>query len=72
MPMQNDQVFCINHPNQLMTRNTGFSALTKVDKKQNIITFNPSSGVPIIVFYCPLCGYVEEYAAHPNEEWKSL
>ncbi len=63
MPLRNNTRFCVNHPDTQMLRNDGFNALIRVTKKGDKVLFNPSTGVPVEVYYCPTCGYVELYAA---------
>ena len=69
MPRTNDIVFCVNHPEQQMVKNEGFSAITSVKKDGDKVSFNPSSGVPVVTYYCPQCGYIENYAAQVYGEW---
>ncbi len=69
MPINNGQVFCINHPDTILVRNPGFNAVTKVDTTGISLTFNPTTGVPLVVYYCETCGYVELYAAQKTSYW---
>jgi hypothetical protein len=70
MPRNDGLVTCINHPNQAMLKNEGFSAITSVKKDGNKVLFEPAKGVPVVTYYCPTCGYIENYAAHFDEEWE--
>jgi hypothetical protein len=69
MPKNNGAVTCINHPDQAMLRNEGFSAITSLKKDGDKILFEAGSGVPVVTYYCQTCGYIENYAAHFDEEW---
>jgi len=66
-------VVCINNhgENNLMVRNSGFNALTVLEKANDgSVTFKPSLGIPLVVYYCPVCGYVESYTAQLTPFWK--
>jgi len=65
----NGVVICINHPDQAMSKNDGFSAITSLKKDGNKFSFEASSGIPVVTYYCPTCGYIENYAAQFDEEW---
>jgi hypothetical protein len=54
-----------------MVRNEGFSAVTAIIKNPTGVVFNPSTGIPLVVYYCTLCGYVELYTAHNFPEWNA-
>lgn len=70
MPKQPDgNVNCINHPIR-MTRNEGYYAVTLVGKNGANVNFNPGTGVPSVVYFCPACGYIELYAAASDPEWQ--
>ena len=69
MPNNNGIVTCINHPNQAMVKNDGFSAITSLKKEDENITFEPASGIPVVTYYCPTCGYIENYAAQLTQDW---
>ena len=62
MPRKDNRVTCVNG-HGLMPQNEGFNAVTRVQKQGDNVTFNPSNGVPVKVFYCKTCGYIEMYAA---------
>ena len=71
MPMNaNGSPACINHPQQQMLRNDGFSAVTglQVNGPGNL-NFTPGTGVPAVLFYCNTCGYIELYAAQKTPFW---
>ena len=70
MPLKNNSPFCINHPDTEMSRNEGFSAVTQVIKKGDRVTFNPAAGIPLVVYSCPTCGYVELYVASRTALWE--
>ena len=53
-----------------MVRNQGFSAVTKVENNGGSALFQPSNGVPVVMYYCPQCGYIEMYAAAVAGEWQ--
>ena len=61
MPLKENDPYCVNHPDQIMTRNTEPSAITRVDLSRASPNFIPNTGVPVRVFVCPRCGYVELY-----------
>ncbi|MBD3330277.1 hypothetical protein GF354_01970 [Candidatus Peregrinibacteria bacterium] len=63
MPKRNNKIYCIQHTDEEMISADGLHALTKITKKGENLTFHPSSGIPIKVFYCKKCGYIENYAA---------
>lgn len=70
MPKKNEVVTCINHPHQVMAKNEGFSAITSLKKEGDNVSFLPSSGIPVVTYFCPTCGYIENYAAQFDDEWK--
>lgn len=70
MPIRINAVYCVNHPNTPMTRNEGFNALTGLEKNSSGVAFNPSTGIPIVTFFCDECGYIEMYAATKTPFWK--
>jgi hypothetical protein len=70
MPTKNNTVFCVNHPDVPMVRNEGFNAITQVTKDGSNVSFNPSTGVPTVLFFCNSCGYIEMYAAAKTGLWK--
>jgi hypothetical protein len=53
-----------------MVRNEGFNAITQVTKDGSNVSFNPSTGVPTVLFFCNSCGYIEMYAAAKTGLWK--
>ncbi|WP_426750187.1 nuclease-related domain-containing protein [Myxococcus sp. Y35] len=65
-------VYCVNHPRHPMTRNSGFSAITAVEATNVGVVFNASRGIPVVVFYCGECGYVESYAASKMPGWNEF
>lgn len=69
MPNRNGNIFCINHPDILMKRNSGFNAVIKVENSEVGFIFDASNGIPLVVFFCESCGYVESYAAQKTEFW---
>jgi Holliday junction resolvase-like predicted endonuclease len=69
MPIKNGTVFCVNHPNLPMVRNSGFNSLTTIQRFDTGFIFNPANGIPLVVFYCNDCGYVESYAAQKTSYW---
>jgi hypothetical protein len=69
MPIKNNDVYCVNHPNDKMLKNEGFNAITKFDIESSGFTFNPASGIPIVLYFCDKCGYVETYAAQKTKYW---
>lgn len=71
MPLRNGIPHCVNHPDKAMTRNEGLSAVVTVTRDHRGTTFNPSSGVPLVVYYCDSCGYTELYVAQKTSFWTS-
>lgn len=69
MPIKNGTIFCINHPDLPMVRNAGFNAITTFEKTSLGYTFNPATGMPVVVFFCDECGYIETYAAQKTSFW---
>jgi hypothetical protein len=70
MPIINNQIVCVNHQTIPMQRNEGFSAITSVTKQGENVSFNPANGVPVRLFYCRICGYIETYAAAViDQDW---
>ncbi|WP_123784104.1 nuclease-related domain-containing protein [Corallococcus macrosporus] len=65
-------VCCVNHPRRPMVRNSGFSAITAAEPSATGVVFNSSRGVPIVVFSCDECGYVESYAANKMSGWSEF
>jgi hypothetical protein len=62
MPLDNlNNPRCINHEETLMIKSEARSAITNLEKNGNNYTFIPDKGIPIRVFVCPTCGYVEMY-----------
>lgn len=54
---------CSNCGQNKFERVEGIYALTKVEKINEAIAFNPASGVPIIVYICTNCGEIKLYPA---------
>lgn len=69
MPIKNDKIFCINHPDTQLIQNLGFNALVTVERTELGTRFVPNSGIPVVAHTCPLCGYVEMYVAQKTPEW---
>ena len=67
----NKIIYCPNHPTVKMKKNDGYYALTALNKKNKNITFMPSSGIPIIVYFCPVCGKIETYVAQSDPDWEN-
>jgi uncharacterized protein YraI len=53
-----------------MVRNDGFNALVTLTKSGPNVSFNVGSGVPVVVFVCNACGYIELYAATKTPYWE--
>jgi hypothetical protein len=70
MPKRDGHIYCINHTDERMIKNEGFNALTTVQYEEGHIKFVPSTGIPTVVFYCNLCGYIEVYAAQKTAYWE--
>jgi hypothetical protein len=72
MPLQSGIPVCINHPTVLLLRNSGLSAVTSLERAASgEVAFNPSVGVPVVMYYCEICGYIEMYAAQKTPYWES-
>lgn len=73
MPRRNNdnRVFCVTHAETEMMPVNGFHSLTQVNKRGENVTFHPSSGVPVKIFFCPRCGYIEIYTARMIDEWNN-
>ena len=69
MPFKNKKLYCINHPDLPMKRIPGYHAITKLEKNGKKIAFMPSSGIPVVVFVCGECGYLEFYPAMQFKAW---
>lgn len=69
MPKQGNHVVCNTHPTAAMQAQTGFYALTVVQKTGEQVQFNPAAGIPVKAYVCRHCGYVELYSANTNPEW---
>ena len=63
------KIVCKNHPDKPMSRIPEYYAITKVEKKKENVAFNPSSGIPLVVFACDICGYLEFYPAVKFRDW---
>lgn len=69
MPIKNGTIFCINHPDVTMIRNSGFNAIITVERTESGFAFIPTSGMPLVSYFCDECGYVESYAAQKTRFW---
>lgn len=72
MPIKNGTVFCINHPETPMIRNSGFNAITTVERTDTGFAFMSTSGMPLVAYFCNECGYVESYAAQKTRFWSEV
>lgn len=72
MPIRAGIRFCINHPNWPLALNSGLSLLVEVEKNRAGIAVKPNAGLPLVVWRCPICGYVESYAAQNTEFWDEI
>ena len=52
-----------------MKRLPDYYALTKVHKAGNQISFNAGAGIPLVIFTCQECGYLELYPAVKFRDW---
>ena len=68
MPRQGNNVVCPNDSSN-MDSPDGFHALTEVNRNENDIQFNPASGIPVKVYVCRQCGYIETYHAQTDQNW---
>jgi hypothetical protein len=70
MPMKNGVPHCVNHPDVQLTKQQGFNAVTALEKAPaGPPNFKPDTGIPTVVYYCNLCGYMELYAAQKTSFW---
>lgn len=67
MPTKNNVPHCINHHNEPMERIPGFLSLNQLVEGNT--TNNRRAAVPLVVFYCKKCGYVENYMADIDPAW---
>jgi hypothetical protein len=63
MPLQDDTPYCLNHKDTQLRRNEGLNALNTFLDTASGYSFDMSRGVPVVMYVCPKCGYVEMYAA---------
>ncbi|NTX59554.1 hypothetical protein HUA74_02655 [Myxococcus sp. CA051A] len=70
MPIKNGVVECINHPDQIMLKNAGLNAITAMEAGPQGLVFQPMKGIPITVYSCPECGYMESYLAKMTPHWE--
>ncbi len=64
MPIRDNTHYCINHTDKTMKRNAGLNAITVVEKPESgEFNFKPGSGIPVFVYYCEECGYIEIYSS---------
>lgn len=62
MPKRDNKIYCLNHPEQSLIRNLTTSAFINFDNTNSENTLNLNSGVPVNIYICPICGYVESYS----------
>lgn len=72
MPIKNDVIVCINHPDIAMLRVDGFNAITSIAFNGDQIEFLPDRGVPVSMNYCQVCGYVENYLGPKTKGWDAI
>lgn len=68
MPQSNDSVVCINHPAIPMTRMPGYSAFPQIRSSENLSPMS-NKGIPVLIFYCEICGYMENYVGTKTGYW---
>lgn len=71
MPVRQNTVYCVNHQDIPMTRSLDFFALTGVNAGKDGIEFQPDRGMPVVMFMCEICGYIENYVAPKTAYWAS-
>lgn len=69
MPIKNNIIVCLNHPEIAMVKVDGFNAITSIALSGEQIQFLPNSGVAVSIHYCEVCGYVENYIAPKIKGW---
>jgi hypothetical protein len=55
-----------------MIRNSGFNAITTVERTDTGFAFISTSGMPLVAYFCNECGYVESYAAQKTRYWSEV
>lgn len=70
MPIIDGKVFCLNHTNEIMIRQEGFNIIEKLEKKGEKIIIHAGQGIPLVIYYCNICGYIESYIAPKTPFWK--
>lgn len=73
MPIKNNEIVCITHTNKKMIKSDSYHALINMIKNNDgSVTFLPSSGIPLITYVCPICGYIESYHIDINIEYEYI
>lgn len=68
MPLKDNIVICINHFDVPMSRAPGYSSLPQI-RSSNDAEVMVSQALPMLVFYCEICGYVESYIGPKTGYW---
>lgn len=69
MPVIDEVPYCTNHPNTPMQRIPGFLKLQHIPTDH--IMVGQRAGVPLVVFYCNICGLTEQYMASIDPTWNN-
>lgn len=75
MPLRDNEVFCLNHPDVSMFRHDHLNVVHNLRiNEERRAEVEEKRGVPVVMFFCPECGYCETYAAKgmgiwPPQEW---
>lgn len=73
MPIKENSIICINDQNHTMIREELSFALPTISKKldaNGLPQMNLELGLPLIVFRCTQCSYVELYNINPTLDTK--
>jgi predicted nucleic-acid-binding Zn-ribbon protein len=72
MPIRNTTVYCVNHVMTVMVKNSGYNALIKLERTGSKVIFDANSGIPVVAYSCPICGYMEIYDAQKTSAWQEI
>lgn len=53
-----------------MIKNSGYNALIRLERNGSKVAFDATSGVPVVAYSCPICGYIELYSAQKTSSWQ--
>jgi rubrerythrin len=61
MPVKNEKVFCINHPDESMVQSEDEIMLYYTEQREDKKYYHTKSAFIGDLYMCPICGYVELY-----------